>query len=283
MFDKAGSPIPELGRAAIGFTSRGGKGNCLGECWSSVASADKHFEIFIRPDQSDPVEVLGVLVHELVHSAVPIGSGHGPIYKALALKIGLEGKMRHAMPGMHLQEILKELAADLGPLPHAALDISFREQGKRKKQKTHMLKAFCEGVTVEDKHETCDFICRLTKEHASKGAPFCGIHNTRMVVQWPSEDESGEDETPGDEEAEGAVKHPEPPTPPVSHEPAGVAAITKNPNPAPVQPSPGYRFTSPDEVHQPGQTFKVNVEAGQTEVLITPPSTPENEETSHAL
>ena len=195
MFSKAGSPIPDLGRAAIGFTSKGGKGNCVGECWHGEASGDKHFEIFIRPDHADPIEVLGILTHELVHSAVPLGSGHGPIYKALALKIGLEGKMRHALPGMHLTEILKGIAAELGPLPHASLDISFRESAPRKKQKTNLLKAWCEGSKKPDgSHDPCDYVCRITALHAKKAAPICGVHETRMRVEWPADDEPGEDE-----------------------------------------------------------------------------------------
>lgn len=254
MFDKAGASVPDLGRAAIGFTSRGGKGTCVGECWCSTASADGHFEIFIRPDKADPVEVLGILCHELVHSAVPIGSGHGPIFKALALKIGLEGKMRHALPGMHLTEILKDLAADLGPLPHASLDIAFREQGKRKKQKTNMLKASCPGVVVDGKHEACPFICRLTAEHASKGAPYCGVHNVRMEIEWP-EDESGDPkETPEGEDTGEALK---PSAPPPSR-------------PDPV-PSPVFRPIREDEVLQPGAHVRMNIGTGETEVLTVPP------------
>src|ERR1700730_16482913 len=105
-FENSGYPLPEKIRFAIGFPSTGRKGNRVGECWHSSTSADDHFEIFIRADQSDPVEVLGILVHELVHAVLPITAGHGKLYKAAALKIGLEGKMRHAMPGLPLQRNL---------------------------------------------------------------------------------------------------------------------------------------------------------------------------------
>src|SRR3984893_19281168 len=105
-FKSCGYELAENIRYAIAFPSTGRKGNRVGECWHASTSADAHYEIFIRADQSDPVEVLGILVHELVHAVAPINAGHGKLYKAAALKIGLEGKMRHAMPGLPLQRNL---------------------------------------------------------------------------------------------------------------------------------------------------------------------------------
>ena len=255
MFSKAGAPIPDLGRAAIGFTSRGGKGNCLGECWHPLASADGHFEIFIRPDNADPVQVLGILTHELVHAAVPLGSGHGTVYKALALKIGLEGKMRHAMPGMHLTEILKGIASELGPLPHAALDIAYRESAPRKKQKTNLLKAWCEGVKDDSGKvvEACDYVCRITSLHAKKGAPICGVHSLRMSVEWPAEDEGGEESEAAGEDQSGFKAPPSP-----SPEPA--------PKISPIDAASAFRPILPNEVLPPGHTIRLNMTTGAQEV-----------------
>jgi hypothetical protein len=281
MFEKAGAEIPELGRAAIGFTSKGGgKSNCVGECWHPLASGDGHVEIFIRPDKADPEEVLGILVHELIHSCLPIGSGHGPVYKALALKIGLEGKMRHAMPGSLLQDVLKGIASELGPLPHAALDIQYRESAPRKKQKTNMLKAWCEGVKDNNGKvtEACDYVCRLTKTHAEKGAPICGVHERRMVVEWPVEDEpEDEDGSPPEDDESGFKASPAPVE--TSASPTALASLKVKP--ASIEPSPGYRFADPDEVHPPGQTYKMNIEAGRTEVLIAPAHVHSEETLNH--
>lgn len=179
-FDMVGFPLPEKIRAAIGFPSKGAKSSCVGECWASVASLDQHHEIFIRPDKSDPQEVLGILCHELVHAAVPLGSGHGPVFKEAAIKVGLIGKMREAMPGPVLQEKLGNLIEDLGDLPHASLDIEFRETAPRKKQTTRMLKASCPA-------DDCDYTVRLTAVHAKKAPPICGIHKIEMLVDWPEE------------------------------------------------------------------------------------------------
>ena len=104
-FDGCSYPLPDKIRFAIGFPSTGRKGNRVGECWHSSTSADEHFEIFIRADLSEPEKVLGVLVHELVHAVVPVDAKHGKKYRDAAVKIGLQGKMVHAMPGILLRRL----------------------------------------------------------------------------------------------------------------------------------------------------------------------------------
>ena len=182
LFDAADAPLPK-GRAAIGFTSKGAKSSRIGECWNSIASGDAHYEIFIRPDIADPANVLGILVHELCHAALPLGSGHGPAFKRLAHKVGLTGKMKSAHPGPALTTHLVTVADDLGPLPHASLSI-MQDTAPRKKQKVNLLKASC---------TECDYVVRVTAIHARKGPPLCGVHFTAMTVDG-LDDETGEGE-----------------------------------------------------------------------------------------
>jgi hypothetical protein len=193
-FTRCGHPLPDRIRFAIGFPSTGRKGNRVGECWHSSTSADEHFEIFIRADLAKPEKVLGVLVHELVHAVVPVDARHGKLYRAAAIKIGLQGKMVHALPGELLQKRLDDLAASLGPLPHARLDI---ERGtdnrgpadKEKKQRNRHLKAECEI----DGH---GYIVRVALSHVrTDGPPICPKHKEPMTVDLPAEDEAGEQET----------------------------------------------------------------------------------------
>ena len=47
-FAEVGSPLPPH-RVSIGWTSRGSRSNALAECWTNLASADDHYEIFISP------------------------------------------------------------------------------------------------------------------------------------------------------------------------------------------------------------------------------------------
>src|SRR5208337_5255091 len=97
-FETCGFSVPENIRFAIAFPSTGRRGARVGECWHSSTSDDGSFEIIVRADIADPVEVLGVLVHELCHVVLPPDAGHGKLYREVAQKIGLEGKLRHAMP-----------------------------------------------------------------------------------------------------------------------------------------------------------------------------------------
>ncbi len=189
-FQSCDFPIPDNIRFAIAFPSTGRRGARIGECWHSSTSEDGNFEIIIRADIADPVEVLGVLVHELVHVVLPVDAGHGKPYKDAAIKLGLEGKMRHAMPGQLLRARLVELAATLGPLPHARLNI---ERGRDnqgpadrpKKQGTRMLKAAC-------RDEACSFVVRVASTPVREiGPPHCPKHG-EMLVEWPEDEDSGD-------------------------------------------------------------------------------------------
>ncbi len=115
-FAKFGYTIPEKIRFAIAFTSRGKKGRTAGECWHSDKSDDRHYEIIIRADIADPVDVLCILVHELVHTLLPESAKHGKEFRDIAHRIGLEGKMLDTIPTPILRERLQSLANNLGTL-----------------------------------------------------------------------------------------------------------------------------------------------------------------------
>lgn len=191
-FETCGYPIPNNIRFAIAFPSTGRRGARIGECWHSDTSEDGNFELIIRADIAEPVEVLGVLVHELVHAVLPPDAGHGKPYREAALKIGLEGKMRHALPGQLLRARLGELAATLGPLPHARLNIERGRDNKGpadrpKKQGTRMLKAACH-------EESCAFVVRVAATPVREiGPPHCPRHGA-MLIEWPEDEEPGEAE-----------------------------------------------------------------------------------------
>jgi hypothetical protein len=197
-FTSCGYDLPEKIRFAIAFPSTGRKGKRLGECWHSSTSGDESYEIFIRADQFQPAEVLGVLVKELVHTVLPVDAGHGKKFKDAALKIGLQagdnkGGMRQAKPGPLLQKRLGELADSLGPLPHARLNIEQQPMtalaiDRPKKQGTRMLKAECEA-------KDCGYVVRIAASHVNKtGKPHCPKHG-EMAVEQPNgeaeEQESG--------------------------------------------------------------------------------------------
>jgi hypothetical protein len=178
-FETCGLSIPENIRFAIAFPSTGRRGTRIGECWHSSTSDDGNFEIIIRADIADPVEVLGVLVHELIHAVLPAEAGHGKLYKDAAIKIGLGGKMRHAMPNQLLRPRLVELAESLGTLPHARLNIDLgrdnRPADQPKKQRTRLLKAECAG-------DGCGYTVRITAKWVDEiGPPLCPRHGAMAV------------------------------------------------------------------------------------------------------
>lgn len=192
-FEKIGYKIPESIRFAIAFTSGGKRGKIAGECWHPSASDDGHHEIIIRADFAKPADVLGILVHELVHAVLPPDAKHGKVYKAAAQRIGLEGKMRHALPGPVLQERLNALAENLGPLPHAKLNFASLAADKPKKQGTRMLKAECCG-------EGCGYTIRLAAKWARLGTPLCPISPEHGPLKCDLPDD--DDEAEGEEAAE---------------------------------------------------------------------------------
>lgn len=116
----------------------------IGECWSSRCTATGQATIFISPLLDDPVEILGVLLHELVHASVGNQCGHRGAFSKVARASGLVGKMTETTPGPELMQRLHALAAKLGDLPHARLNAQAIED-ERKKQKTRQRLYECDG------------------------------------------------------------------------------------------------------------------------------------------
>lgn len=162
----AGFPMPANARYTCGFPSRGGLGKkkrTIGQCWDSTCSADKTFEILISPTQSDPVQVLAILLHEMIHAAVGLQEGHKGNFRKVAKATGLEGKMTATVPGAALIVDLKEIAASLGAYPHATLD--GRMHSGPAKQSTRLIKCQC---------PSCDFTIRTTRTWIDEvGLPTC--------------------------------------------------------------------------------------------------------------
>lgn len=161
LFQKVGYPIPVKLRVACGWPSTGAlasKQKRVGECWQPEASEDNIPQIFISPAVSDDVEVLGILVHELIH-AMGI-RGHRKDFKKVAMLVGLEGKMTATTIGAKLNDQLIALNGRIGPYPHATLN----SNNARKKQTTRMLKAWC---------PECGYTVRVSRKWLEIDTPTC--------------------------------------------------------------------------------------------------------------
>ena len=67
VFAANGYTLPKI-RMSIGFPSQGSRGKAIGQCWDSSASDDGTYEILIRPDRHEPMDVAAILAHELGHA-----------------------------------------------------------------------------------------------------------------------------------------------------------------------------------------------------------------------
>ncbi len=115
-------PVARLITFAIGFPSTGRRAKAIGECWDSTASADGTFEILIRPDLTEAdgalaQPIVAALAAQLVHAAVGIQGGKGPLYRRVALGIGLTGTMRATEPGPTFVALVAPILEAVGPLP----------------------------------------------------------------------------------------------------------------------------------------------------------------------
>jgi len=156
---------------SVGFPkgSRGSASHAIGQCHDKSMSGDKErAHIFIIPTMTNPVDILAVLMHELVHASVGNKCGHRGPFKHCAVDVGLEGPMTATVPGELLKLRLELLSHDLGEYPHPGLKTAPRgSKGSR------LLKVYCLG---------CGCIIRITQKWLDLvGEPTCGC-GFEMVV-----------------------------------------------------------------------------------------------------
>lgn len=169
-----GGNLPPV-RVSIGFPSGGKRGKAIGECWSQKCDAGGACQIFVHPGQEKPEDVAAILAHELIHAAVGIDAKHGPAFKEMALRIGLQGPMRATTAGPAFLADIAPILAELGPIPHAALRHGYTVKPK---QSTRMLKCQC----------SCGYIVRTTKKWVDVAVPVCPVCFVSMDVDQPAEE-----------------------------------------------------------------------------------------------
>jgi hypothetical protein len=158
LFKEKGYAIPRC-HVSCGFASTDVKRGHIGQCWSTKASTDKVNQIFISPGLSDSVEVLDTLMHELVHAVDDCQHKHGPVFKKMALKLGMKGPMRNAGAGPELKAKLEQLAANLGAYPHAKLNVPRKVVDRRPRPRA--------------KCSECGFTVPMLKAFMHYGPPIC--------------------------------------------------------------------------------------------------------------
>lgn len=110
-------------RVSCGFPSRGGERRTLGQCFSAKVCEDGRPQVFVSPRLAESVEVLGVLLHELIHAAVGVEYKHGKKFSQAARKVGLVRPWKATTVGVTLRPVLEWFVALYGTYPHAAIQL----------------------------------------------------------------------------------------------------------------------------------------------------------------
>lgn len=206
-FEELGHPLPAF-RVSIGFTGGGKNSKANGECWHASASADKRFEIMIRPDVADPMEVAAILARELNHAAVGFQHKHKGEFAVMMAKLGFLRPFTASVSGDAFKAWVQPYLDQLGALPHAPLmfkrmaagagvkgegedggeDEGGGSSNDKKKQSTRLLKAACQ-------HPECGYTVRLSRKWAEKMGAVCPAHGPMEVegLEVQPEDEGGEE------------------------------------------------------------------------------------------
>ena len=113
-------------RVSCGWPSRGGLGArvaVIGQCFPPTVCRDGVPQIFVSPRIEESLQVLGVLLHELVHAAVGCQFKHGQVFSQAARRVGLAGPPTATTIGERLHPVLERFVAGAGPYPHAAIQL----------------------------------------------------------------------------------------------------------------------------------------------------------------
>jgi hypothetical protein len=167
-FTELGLTVPEV-KVSVGFSNSGGT-KVIGVCFHPEASKDGVHQLFIHPNQDELVQVVAVLTHELLHAALPRGTGHRGRFPHMAKALLLDGKPTATVPSAEFEAKVMELFAAMPKYPHAALRV-----GEGKKQSTRQLKVWC----PDD-----DYIVRMSQTQldrrsgAGPDCPLCGVPMT---------------------------------------------------------------------------------------------------------
>ena len=167
LFKEQGYAIPKC-HVSCGFASTDIKRGHIGQCWSTKSSADRVNQIFISSALSDSVQVLDTLMHELVHAVDDCENKHGPVFKKMALKLGMKGPMRSACAGPELKARLKQLADGLGTYPHAKLNVPRKVIDRRPRPRA--------------KCSECGFTVPMLKAFIHYGPPICPKDKIEMTA-----------------------------------------------------------------------------------------------------
>ena len=170
LYEEHGHEIPAY-QVSVGWPGgRSKKSTTVGQCWPTHAADDGSASIFVSPVVKNPLEVLEILGHELIHAIDDCESGHRGNFAKIFTQVGFIGRKTTHEAGPELVEKMKAILNELGRYPHGQMK---REAKGAAKQKTYMLKleAIC-----------CGYLVRTTQSWIDQGLPSCPCGNEMELV-----------------------------------------------------------------------------------------------------
>ena len=167
---KAGLKMCDRWQVSVGWPN---KRTAIGQCWyESTSESGKTKTIFISPKLGDRTEVLDVLMHEMIHAALPSGVGHGAPFRKACKAIGMtKNKPTSASADDQLRCVLQRVGIYLGKYQHDAL-----VDRPSKGSKGGYWPVF---VSPADERYRVQISQRALEEY---GPPICPITKEPMVV-----------------------------------------------------------------------------------------------------
>ncbi len=98
-------------RVSCGWPLSGGAGQkqvTIGQCFPLTMCADGVVQVFISPRLSDSIDVLGTLLHELIHASFNGRFGHRKEFSQAAKRVGLAGPPTATIVGPELLQTLSD-------------------------------------------------------------------------------------------------------------------------------------------------------------------------------
>lgn len=154
------------------FPSKGGtkaSRRTIGECHykgGSAVGVEGDRVILISPTLQQPFALIEVLVHEMVHAALPMGAGHRAPFSRLAKSIGLLKPWTATTAGPELKHTIEGWLKRLPAWPGGHLLIVST-------QKNRQLKAICE----------CNRILRGSLKTFGEGPIICGLCESPFEIE----------------------------------------------------------------------------------------------------
>jgi hypothetical protein len=155
--------LPPKVLVSVGFPSRKAlstKSRAIGECWHAKGINQDVSQIFISPVLGNRNKVLSVLLHELVHAALPPDTKHNKTFASYVGRIGLEGHPTTAnTPNKELNERLNAIFKS-EKYPHPAFD--FSKLAKKQTTRLRLYQCECDPpVKVRVARDDFDATCNI--------------------------------------------------------------------------------------------------------------------------